>query len=184
MVLPNTLPLNDPEGLWSLQLALLVQAETLLGSRDPEKRIYQPQFTAGGPRIRNTPSLDGAFIELSPNGRCYWPTVVFEMAHETVHLLDPMPGNTNNFEEGVAVAFSLEVQPSYGIDVPVTMSSYSYVLDLVLRLGDDPLRAGKRARQVMGSLHSATARQLADLFPTVEITVLEELVAEFVRGTS
>ena len=183
MVLPDTLPLNDPEGLWSLQLALMVQAETLLGRRDSEKRTYQPQFTAGGPQIRNTPSLDGAYVELSPNGRFYWPTVVFEMAHETVHLLDPRAGNTNNFEEGVAVAFSLQVQPSYGIDVPVTMSSYAYALDLVLRLGDDPFSAGKRARQVMGSLHSATTRQLADLFPRVDVMVLEELAAEFVRGT-
>ena len=63
-------------------------------------------------------NLDGAFAELSRASECYWPTVVFEMAHETVHLLNPVPGNANNLEEGVAVAFSLRVQPSYGICYP------------------------------------------------------------------
>lgn len=183
MVLPETVPLNDPEGLWALQLDLMAHAEILLGRRDPAKRIYQPQFTDDGPRIRNTPKQDGAYVELSANGRFYWPTVVFEMAHETVHLLDPVAGNTNNLEEGVAVAFSLQVQPAYGIDVPVTTSSYAYALDLVLSLGDDPLSAGTRVRQLVGSLHSATPHHLADLFPTVDGTVLDALAAEFVRET-
>lgn len=183
MGLPDTLPLIDPKGLWCLQLELMAHAEILLGTRDPSKRIYRPQFTDDGPRIRNTPTLDGAYAELSPNGRFYWPTVVFELAHETVHLLDPVAGNTNNLEEGVAVAFSLQVQPTYGIDVPVTTRSYAHVLDLALRLGDDPMTAGKRVRQLVGSLHSATSRYLADIFPKVDGLILEELAAEFVRET-
>ena len=88
MQLPVTEPLNDPPGLWALQLELLDIAELLLGGRDQSKTIYQPQFASGIPCIRNTPNLDGAYVELSPNGRFYWPTVLFEMAHETVHLLD------------------------------------------------------------------------------------------------
>ena len=48
---------------------------------------------------------------MSDNGRFYWPTVVYELAHETVHLLNPVfLGEANYLEEGVAVAFSLHGQ--------------------------------------------------------------------------
>ena len=105
MRLSATEPLNDPVGLWSLQLELMSTAEAVLGPRDSSKRIYQPQFTDNGPLLRNTPAMDGAYVELSRAGQSYWPTVAFEMAHETVHLLNPVAGDANNLEEGVAVAF-------------------------------------------------------------------------------
>ena len=117
-----------------------------------------------GPQLRNTPDLDGAYVELSPNGRFYWPTVVFEMAHETVHLLNPVPGNTNNLEEGVAVAFSLHVQPSYEISVPVCMRSYEYALMLANSLPGGALTAAKAIRHQVGALSAATTECLAELF--------------------
>ncbi len=151
MRLPATQPVNDPAGLWSLQLELLAMAESLLGPREASKKIYQPQFTDDGPQLRNTRALDGAYVELSRNGQRYWPTVVFEMSHETVHLLNPIPGNTNNLEEGVAVAFSLHVQSSYGISIPVSMPSYLYALRLVQALPEGPLGAAARVRRQVGS---------------------------------
>ena len=181
MQLPATQPVNDPVGLWSLQLELLAMAESLLGPRDASKKIYQPQFTDEGPQLRNTPALDGAYVELSRNGERYWPTVVFEMSHETVHLLNPIPGNTNNLEEGVAVAFSLHVQSPYGIRIPVAMPSYSQALRLVQGLPEDPLAAGARVRCLVGSLSAATPPRLAELFPEVDGGVLANLAAGFVR---
>ena len=85
-------PGQDPSALWSMQLQLLRLAEDTLGPRDASKVIYQPIFVEDGPHIRNTPNLDGAFAELSRNAEGYWPTVVKELAHETVHLLNPRPG--------------------------------------------------------------------------------------------
>ena len=127
--------------------------------------IYQPRFTDDGPQLRNTPALDGAYVELSRNGQRYWPTVVFEMSHETVHLLNPIPGNANNLEEGVAVAFSLHVQSSYGISIPVSMPSYLYALRLVQALLEDPLAAAARVRRQVGSLSAATPQCLAEPVP-------------------
>ena len=89
MQLPHTSPRNDPVALWAFQQNLLSIAEAALGARDTSKKIYQPGFTDDGPHIRNTPELDGAFAELSRNSECYWPTAIYEMAHETVHLLNP-----------------------------------------------------------------------------------------------
>ena len=181
MQLPATQPVNDPAGLWSLQLELLELAESLLGPRDASKKIYQPQFTDEGPQLRNTPSLDGAYVELSRNGERYWPTVVFEMSHETVHLLNPVPGNASNLEEGVAVAFSLHVQSSYGISVRVAMPSYLCALRLVQALPESPLGAGARVRRQVGSLSAATPQCLAELFPGVDGSVLANLAEEFAR---
>ena len=182
MPLPATQPVNDPAGLWALQLELLTMAESLLGPRDASKKIYQPRFTDQGPQLRNTPGLDGAGVELSRNGQRYWPTVVFEMSHETVHLLNPIAGNTNNLEEGVAVAFSLHVQPSYGISIPVAMPSYLYALRLVQALPAGPLAAAARVRRQLGSLSAATPQCLAELFPEVDGGVLAKLAEGFVRG--
>ena len=172
MRLPATQPVNDPAGLWSLQLELLATAESLLGPRDASKNIYQPQFTDDGPQLRNTPDQDGAYVELSRNGQRYWPTVVFEMSHETVHLLNPIPGDTNNLEEGVAVAFSLHVQSSYGISIPVSMPSYRYAVQLVRALPGEPLEAAARVRRQAAALSGASRECLADLFPEVDGAIL------------
>ena len=182
MRLPATQPVNDPAGLWALQLELLAMAESLLGPRDASKKIYQPQFTGKGPQLRNTPDLNGAYVELSRNGQRYWPTAVFEMSHETVHLLNPIPGNTNNLEEGVAVVFSLYVQPSYGISIPVAMPSYLYARRLVQALPGNPLAAAARVRRQVASLSAATPQSLAELFPEVDGGVLDNLASGFVRG--
>ena len=100
MQLPQTSPKDDPVALWALQLDLLAIAEAALGARDTSKKIYQPKFADDGPHMRNTPELDGAFAELSRNSQYYWPTAINEMAHETVHLLDPAPATGNYFCEG------------------------------------------------------------------------------------
>ena len=151
MQLPQTKPRDDPNALWALQMELLSIAESALGPRDASKRICAPQFVDDGPRIRNTPSLDGAFVELSRAAEAYWPTVVYEMAHETVHLLDPIPGNTNNLEEGVAVEFSLKAQQLYGTGIQKpSLESYLYALRLVSVLPEGPIEAGKRLRNRVG----------------------------------
>ena len=79
MKLPQTNPRDDPSALWALQMELMSIAESVLGRRDLSKKVYQPQFTDYGPQLRNTRNSAGAFVELSRNGECYWPTVVFEM---------------------------------------------------------------------------------------------------------
>ena len=159
-------------------------AESLLGPRDVSKKVCQPQFTDNGPRLRNTPNLDGAFAELSRAGECYWPTVVFEMAHETVHLLNPIPGNTNNLEEGVAVKFSLYVQPSYGIRIWPRTTSYLYALQLVDMLPGGPLEAAKQLRYRVGALSNVTEQHLGELFPNVDRVILNKLTEPFIRNTS
>lgn len=182
--LPETNPVDDPEALWVLQVELLALAESTLGRRDLSKTIYQPQFSDDGPLIRNTPNLDGAFAELSRNGEHRWATVVFEMAHETVHLLAPVTGSTNNLEEGVAVAFSLHVQPRYGVSIQPSDQSYLRALQLSRMLPEGPLRAAQRVRQRVGALSAVTVQDLRRLFPSVEETTLGKLSEQFTPSIS
>ena len=179
MQFPATNPADDPAALWALQLELLGQAETLLSPRDQSKKVYQPQFTDHGPNLRNTPNRDGAFVELSRAAETDWAEAVFEMAHETVHLLNPVAGNTNNLEEGVAVAFSLHVQPAYGISVRPGTTAYDHAHDLVCRLPRGALAAGRRVRLEIGTLSAAKPETLCKLFPELDREAAVDLTRPF-----
>lgn len=179
MQLPETRPRDDPGTLGALQVELMSVAQSILGPRDTSKQVCQPQFTDDGPCIRNTPDLDGAFAELSRTAECSWPLVVFQMAHETVHLLNPIPGNTNNLEEGVAVAFSLYVQPSYGISVRPSSEAYVQVFHLAGMLPSEPLEAARHLRNRVGALSDVTAVDLEELFPSVDRVTTRKLAEKF-----
>lgn len=177
MKLPTSVPEADPSGLWWLQQLLLSWAEQLIGLRDRSKKIYQPVFHENGPHVRNTPSFDGAFAELGRGSKVYWPTVVFEMAHETIHLLNPIAGYTNWLEEGIAVEFSIHAQQQFSI-VPVQCPQsgpYHEALGMVRSLPDGAFRSAYRVRQALGSLGSATFEQLCILFPAHDPASLRTL---------
>ena len=103
------------------------------------------------------------------------------MAHETVHLLNPISGNTNYLEEGIAVAFSLRVQPSYGICVLGSLTSYFYALQLVCMLPGDPVSIAKHLREQIGPLSEVTKRHLMEILPNVPEAILSGLSQKFVR---
>ncbi len=180
-VLPN----DSPTNVLSLQWTLMAFAESILGIRDRTKTIYQPVFTDHGPNIRNTPNLDGAFAELSRNAEGYWPTVVNELAHETVHLLNPKPGDGTWLSEGVAVAFSNYAQRQFKLEPQsISMPSYRRALELASELPPHPLAAGRRVREACGSLDNASQSILETLFPAVAPETLTELCNPFERDWS
>ena len=178
-------PREDPSALWSVQLQLLSLAEHILGPRDDSKVIHQPVFTDHDPNIRNTPNLDGAFVELSRNAEGYWPTVIFELGHETVHLLNPKSGDGTWLSEGIAVEFSNYAQRQFKLKPQrVNMTSYRHSLELVTGLPHDPLTAARRIREACGSLDNATQSILETLFPSVGTETLTELCKPFERDWS
>ena len=176
-------PREDPSAFWKIQCELLRLAEDTLGPRDASKVIYQPVFADDGPYIRNTPNLDGAFAELSRNAETYWPTAVYELAHETVHLLNPKPGVGNWLSEGIAVAFSVYAQLHFKLGPQcINMQSYRRSLELVSELPYGPLEAGRSIRDACGSLNGATRSILEMLFPSVDSEILTELCKPFERN--
>jgi hypothetical protein len=159
---------------------LLSRAEAAFGSRDAAKKIFQPVFNDTGPYLINTPTFDGAFAALSRNAAGYWPTVIYEMAHETIHLLDPIPGYATWIEEGAAVAFSVLLSRTL-TDHPMTPpqnSAYQEALSLVERLPLPTLTSLRAVRHLAGRFSSVTDAHLTSLFPTLELAIIEKLVEE------
>ncbi|GBL00182.1 hypothetical protein VH1709_contig00046-0006 [Vibrio harveyi] len=148
----KALPINKP-ALWQLQKELLIEAEKLFGERDKDKVIYQPVWDTDGPHIRYTPSKDGAFAELSYSAKMNWRLAVYQLAHETVHLLDQHGGQqTILLEEGAAVRFSLDMMKKYGFSTEglPELLSYQEALSLFNALGSEPYEIMKNCR--IGSL--------------------------------
>ena len=180
----DTSPQDAPAALWALQQELLDLAEGLLGPRDRSKQICQPVFNDDGPFLRNTPDGDGAFAVLSPNAAGYWLTAIYEMAHETVHLLNPVAGGVNFLEEGIAVAFAMRAMAAYGQPPFETdVALYTEALNLVRALAPDVFAAGRRIRERAGALSKAARCDLEILFPAVDRAVLCRLSQPFpLRG--
>ena len=188
MKLPHTQPIHDPASLWKMQLILLAIAEAMFGPRDASYKLYQPQFYEDGPNLRFTPDQAGIFVEMSHNGRFYWPTVVYEMAHETVHLLNPgVLGTANNLEEGVAVAFSIYAQEYYDVKVqrpsPNNQDEVEYhiALSLVESLPDGALASAGRLRRQFGRLSAVMYEDLLELYPDLDHGLANLLASKFKR---
>jgi len=163
---------------WILQQDLIGVAEELMGPRSLAFRLRAPTFQDGGPRLRFSPDLSEVWVELSRNAAGYWPTLVFELAHETIHLLDPVIGYTNFLEEGVATHFQFLITPKIsGVEIPVTLESYRAAQSLVLELGSRPFEVARLVRARCGALGRASAEDLWSLFPFADSGVIESLVS-------
>ena len=182
LTFPSERPDNAPVFLWSLQRRLLQEAEARLGPGDSGKEIFQPTFSDTGPHVVNTPNLDGAFATLSRNAAGFWPTSLYELAHETIHLLNPTVGGTIVLEEGVAETFALEMAASLGGQIIISsLQSYTDACNAVKKLAADVFGAAKTVREKCGALSGATLQELSLLFPEVDTALLEELSASFQR---
>ena len=183
MTLPDSAPKDDPAGVWALQLQLMQIVETILGPRDPSRVLWQPQFCGSEPNVRF--SLDGCavFAELSDNVKSYWPAVLYELAHETVHLLDPgLLGSANFLEEGVAVEFSILAQQIWCLDriqIPSYGSKYRLALKLARGLPGPLLPNAARIRRDVGRLSAVTTEDLFRCYPFVDPRLADALICKF-----
>ncbi len=178
--LPLTLPVQSAADLWSAQLLLLARAEDLLGARDVSKKIYQPVFKENGPYIINTPDLSGAFVALSSSAKESWPCTIYELAHETVHLLNPVDGPTNWIEEGIAVAFSVHMtEDLVHVSMPITDPKYQNAYKLIQRFEEPYFTVARKIREAIGALSLAKKETLQPLFPSADNHLLQKLVTTF-----
>jgi hypothetical protein len=172
------IPSQQPEKVWLLQQVLLCWAEQLMGPRSEDYRICRPTFAQGGSRLRFSVDLSAVWAELSPNAAGYWPTLVFELAHETIHLLNPIQGYTNVLEEGIATEFQSIVAPALsGVQIPIPLTSYLEAQADVWLLKVNAFEAGRLVRQRCEALGKATTAALCALFPMVGAEVAAKLAS-------
>lgn len=168
-------PRGTPAVVWAIQQTLVAEAEKRFGPRESTKQIFQPTFGVGGPILINTPTSDGAFAMLSEAAAVYWPTLVFELAHETVHLLNPINGFTNYLEEGVAVVFAAEMSSLTAHPQNTNVLGYVTALGLVSKLPAPFASSIRLIREQIGALSHADAAAIAELFPGLDADVCRRL---------
>jgi hypothetical protein len=178
---PLERPDASPSAVWGIQNILLTEAERSLGPKDPAKLVYQPIFSKDGPHIIVHNTEDGAYANLSLNAAGFWPTAVYELAHETVHLLNPVKGPASVLEEGVAETFALRMGEKLGGFKQSSPECYKNACDAVALLGSDVLASGKTIREKCGSLSQVSTVALKNLFPSAQQSLLELLVKKFER---
>lgn len=175
----KTPPINDPISLWGLQGELLGMAEKTFGLRDTRKKVYQPSWNISGPHIRHSKTKDGAWAELGLNAKYNWKLTLYQLAHETVHLLDQcQEPQTNLLEEGAAVKFSLDMLNLYGFDSVgfPTLHSYLIALNTFNKISLDPYAVSKSCREICGSFLSIDKETLIKVSPEIKADIISELL--------
>jgi hypothetical protein len=168
-----------------LQVKLDACAQHLFGERNPRKQLLPPRFTADGPQLRNTLNLDGGYAELGFSAAGDWPLAIFQLAHETIHLLDPRPGYTDGkgatwLEEGLAVNFSLTVSKALGnFSIKVSDKRYQTANNLFTRIGGDIYQRSKQIRNRSGHFSDVSLTDLSDLSPNLPQHIAIKLVSSF-----
>ena len=195
IALPKTRPEDDHEGLYKMQQDLLHWAEEQFGERDLSWSLIPPVFGCENPRIfyPDHVSLKLVMIKLGRGAREKWTKVLFQLAHEVIHLLNPNrpdPGEcpvATYLEEGVACAFSSYVQRMCGITgidfVRDDLPAYVYAHRLVKRLPKGNIAAAKRIRREMPGIpfSSVTTDDLQCIFPKMDVEHANALIARFDR---
>ena len=189
---PSTRPEQSPTEMAELQEKLDQLAQNLFGPR--KKRLLAPEFVAGGPNVRFTVDETGAYAELSLAAAAgYWPTAIYQLAHEIIHLLDPRIGYPKGrgaswFEEGLAVHFSLSVLQE--IFDPTVLSLFSdhlekngekyyTALQLFSELDEDVYTRARQIRQSAGHFSDATAEDFKRVSPNLKDHIAIELAKSF-----
>ena len=170
--------------MWQMQQQLMAYAEQLFGPRSIRKTLYQPDYDEDGPFVRYTPSFDGAFADLSYNSKSSWPCAFYELAHETVHLLDPRGDSSpvptaSVLEEAIASSFAAHCQEIAGVTPFPHKGNYSLAIELSQKLGRDLHEVGRDVRQKHGHFSNATAPQLMEIAPMCPEEVAKNLTSDF-----
>jgi hypothetical protein len=179
MNLPTTRPSDDLDSVCNLQNELLGFLAELVGERDMSKELLKPFFGGDIPMMVTLPGGKCIVARLSDIARDHWPSTVYELAHETVHMLNPMPDHTNFLEEGIAVEFSLLALRQYGCEpMSVAPDAYAEALQLVRELPGGAFAAARSLRAIAGSLGAVQLEHLREYAPDHSIEKLQRLASK------
>lgn len=196
---------RDNNNLQKLQCDLLEWAEEQFGERDGCWTILRPDFDECTPYDERTPHIfyrkpfEQKLVQIKLVRRAHndWPTALYQMAHEVIHLLNPKEKDlvtgcretANVLEEGVATAFSFYVLLRCDISVSKFKSCihppYERAHKLLRRLPGGDIAAAKRIRRELPtgtSFSSVTSEDLKRIFPDVDPKHADELISKFCRN--
>ncbi|MEP9191471.1 hypothetical protein ABKT21_04525 [Enterobacter asburiae] len=169
--IPATTPIESPEKVWELQCMLDSLAQELYGPRNSRITLKPPLFTNDPDAPQVGFSNEGAHAELDSAASSDWTRCIYQLSHETIHLLDPRPrppfGKGSNYlEEGVAVEFSLLVCKSLFLNIDVSLEKYREARRRLLKIGVKDFHGKlKSMRQCAGHFADVTSDLISQIAP-------------------
>lgn len=167
----------------------LAFVEALFGPRDTAWAVGPARVVPNGPHIHLPAGTHHAVeVHLGPYAQHFAPTAFFQLAHETVHLLNPRVGAVSLLEDGLAVWASLafvhartpghDMRASLGPRFAEALAAVEAVLGPPE--GADPTQAGAPVRALRaraGALSNVTADDLRAVWPGLDRVAAAYLAA-------
>lgn len=150
----------------------------------PRDMTYTPlgiEFAPDGPMIwYPIPESKHLSIVLSDNARRDWKRALWQLAHESVHVLAPT-GQRNSLvvEEGLASLYADETSRAYGLGYLNTDPRYQYCIDKVRELLTIQIDAVTVLRRLEPSFSKWQAQWLVDVLPNVPRVLADALCEPF-----
>jgi hypothetical protein len=160
---------------------MLEMAEQRFGPRDKSYTILGFEFRAGLPQIWFPGNRRRVIVQLDSSGMNDPSLPLFQMAHQSVHLLTPvLPANASVLEEGLATFFSKEYMAAHIGGVWLTGDQkYDRAEVLARKLLLFAADAVKALRERVSVISEATAQDLIKICPSLSHHLAEQLVVPF-----
>ena len=160
---------------------MLEMAEQRFGPRDKSYTILGFEFWAGLPQIRFPGNGKTVIVQLDSSSMNDPNLPLFQMAHQSVHLLTPvLPVNASVLEEGLATYFSKEYMAGQIGGVWLTGDQkYDRAEVLARKLLLLNADAIKGLRKMVTVISQARAKDILKICPTLSPQLAEQLVVTF-----
>lgn len=177
--LPSKLPSEDINAGVEAKRMIIEEMESIFGKRDAAFTIDNDiLYRAGVPMVWTYDEENKKCKVLLSNGcLTYWPCFIYEMAHESIHLLNPQPVAASYLEEGIAVWFSHYMMDKCGYKKHPPKGDYKKALKLIELIKDTPPNIVKKIRNNFSNLTDISFAELRRLYPTLTIKQAKDLTS-------
>jgi len=160
---------------------MLEMAEQRFGLRDKSYTILGFEFRAGLPQIWLPGNRKTVIVQLDSSSMNDPNLPLFQMAHQSVHLLAPvLPVHASVLEEGLATYFSKEYMAAHIGGVWLTGDQKYDRAEVLARklllLNADAIKA---LRKMVSVISQATAKDILKICPSLSPQLAEQLVVTF-----
>lgn len=142
-----------------LQDYLMKEATKTFGPRSGGVKLDLPKIVNGSeyPEVQFSYDKLSAYANLTDEAGERWENMVYQLAHELVHLLDPRPRHPDGpgatwFEEAIATSFGRKYLHLLAREVWEPKNEYEYAYKCVTEAGTNHLYLAGKLRQEYGHL--------------------------------
>ncbi|MEH2289305.1 hypothetical protein [Nostoc sp.] len=182
LVIANPLPSGDGY-TWTLASRLgeiISDIEAQFGKRDRSWTILGIEFCDSGPKTWFPGDCGHIVIQLGSSAKEDPVQALFQLAHESVHLLDPVVSSFGTvLEEGLATYFSLQYIEQFHSNYTTSDMNYATAARLTAHLLDINPMAIKELRSRGIKIAQITASQLLAVCPKLPKSIALALVTPF-----